>query len=185
MSLLLIISILWVLSEVLLSRFMRVKDSQNNYDKSSLKILWITICIAITVGIILKNSNFIVTLQHASSIYYLGISLICIGLIIRWNAILKLKKSFTVHVSIAENQNIIQSGIYKHIRHPSYLGSLLSFCGLGIVFNNWLTFAIIFIPIFLSFIYRIQIEEKLLSQVFGTEYTQYCKKSWKLIPKVF
>jgi protein-S-isoprenylcysteine O-methyltransferase Ste14 len=185
MNLLLIVSIFWVLSEIILSRLMRANDSHNNYDKSSLKILWITICIAITVGIIFRNSNFVLTLQHATSIYYLGISLICIGLIIRWIAILKLKKSFTVNVSVTKNQSIVQSGIYKHIRHPSYLGSLLSFCGLAIVFNNWLTFVIIFIPIFSSFLYRIHIEEKLLSQVFGTQYTQYIENSWKLIPKIF
>lgn len=185
MNLLLIISILWLLSEVLLSRLMRAKDSQNNYDKFSLIILWITICTAITLGIILKNSNFKLTLQYARFIYYIGITLICIGLIIRWIAILKLKKFFTVNVSIAENQRLVQSGIYRYIRHPSYLGSLLSFCGLGFAFNNWLTFSIIFIPIFSAFYYRIQIEEKLLNQVFGTQYSQYSKKSWKLIPRVF
>ena len=185
MNLLLIVSIFWVLSEILLSRLMRANDSHTNYDKSSLKILWITICLSITLGIIFSNLNFAIIMKHATFIYYFGISIICIGLIIRWIAILRLKKSFTVNVSVAENQNIVQSGIYKHIRHPSYLGSLLSFCGLAIVFNNWLTFAIIFIPIFLSFMYRIHIEEKLLSQVFGAQYSNYIENSWKLIPKVF
>ncbi len=185
MNLLLIVSIFWVLSEIFLSRLMRANDSDNNYDKSSLKILWITICISIILGIILRNSNYVLTLEYATFIYHIGISLIFIGLITRWIASLKLKKSLTVNVSVAENQNIVQTGIYKHIRHPSYLGSLLSFCGLGIVFNNWLTFAIIFIPIFLSFMYRIHIEEKLLSQIFGAQYTNYIENSWKLIPKVF
>ena len=185
MNFLLIVSIIWILSEIILSRLMRVNDSHNNYDKSSLKILWITICISITLGIIFRNSNFEVTAQYSTLINQIGIFLICIGLIIRWIAILKLKKSFTVNVAVTENQTIVQSGIYKHIRHPSYLGSLLSFCGLGIVFNNWLTFVIIFIPIFSSFMYRIHIEEKLLSQVFGTKYMKYIENSWKLIPKVY
>jgi len=185
MNLLLIVSIFWVLSEIFLSRMMRANDSQNNYDKSSLKILWITICISITLGIIIRNSNFVLTLHYAIFIYHIGIFLICIGLIVRWFAILKLKKSFTVNVSVSENQNIVQSGIYKHIRHPSYLGSLLSFFGLAIVFNNWLTLVIIFFPIFFSFLYRIHIEEKLLSQMFGTQYTKYIEDTWKLIPKVF
>jgi protein-S-isoprenylcysteine O-methyltransferase Ste14 len=184
MNFLLIVSIFWVLSEIFLSRLTRANDSNNDYDKSSLKILWITICLSIILGIILRNPNFVLTPQYASFIYHIGISLICIGLIVRWMAILKLKKSFTVNVSVAANQTIVHSGIYKHIRHPSYLGSLLSFCGLGIVFNNWLTFIIIFIPIFSSFLYRIHIEEKLLSQVFGTQYRNYIKNSWKLIPKI-
>jgi len=185
MNLLLFFSFFWILTEILLSSIVRTNDSNNNYDRSSLKILWITICISISLGIILKSPNFAFALKYASYSYYTGISLICVGLIIRWIAILKLKKSFTVNVSVVENQNIIQSGIYKHIRHPSYLGSLLSFCGLAVVFNNWLTFIIIFIPIFFSFMYRIHVEEKLLSQVFGTQYTDYIENSWKLIPKIY
>ena len=185
MNLLLIISIIWVLSEIILSRLLRANDSHNDYDKSSLKILWITICISITLGIIFRNSTFTLTSQYVSLIYHSGLFLICTGLIIRWIAILKLKKSFTVNVSVTENQMIVQSGIYKQIRHPSYLGSLLSFAGLALVFNDWLTFAIIFIPILFAFMYRIQIEEKLLSQVFGAQYTDYIENSKKLIPKIF
>ena len=125
------------------------------------------------------------TRQYTNFVYNIGISLICIGLIIRWTAILKLKNSFTVNVSVSENQKIVQTGIYKKIRHPSYLGSLLSFFGFGAVFNNWLTLVIIFIPILFSFIYRIHIEEKLLSQVFGVQYTNYIENSWKLLPGVY
>jgi len=185
MNTLLIISTFWVVSEIILSRLKRARVSDNHFDKSSLKILWSTITVSVATGIILKNTNFAVTSKYITIIYYSGITLICLGLIIRWIAILKLKKSFTVNVSVSQNQEIVQSGIYKYIRHPAYSGSLLSFFGLGIVFNNFLTLTIIFIPTLFSFIYRIHIEEKLLTQVFGTEYTNYCQNTWKLIPKVY
>jgi protein-S-isoprenylcysteine O-methyltransferase Ste14 len=113
MNLLLIVSIFWILSEIILSKIMRANNSDKNYDKSSLKILWITICISITLGTILRNSNYPLALQYDLFIYHIGISFIIIGLITRWIAILKLKKSFTVNVSVAENQIIVQSGIYK------------------------------------------------------------------------
>jgi len=185
MNLLLSISIFWVLSEIILAKLMRAKDAEDNYDKSSLKILWITICFSTTIGILISNSNFVLTQKYTTFVYNSGISLICIGLIIRWIAILKLKKSFTVNLSVSENQIIVQTGIYKKIRHPSYLDSLLSFFGFGLVFNNWFTLTIIFIPILFSFIYRIRIEEKLLSQIFGIQYTNYIENSWKLVPRVF
>ncbi len=183
MNILLIVSFFWVSSEILLSRMMRAKDS--NDDKSSLKILWSTICLSITLGNILRIPDFTLPMKFATFNYNMGISLICIGLIVRWIAILTLKKSFTVNVSVAEDQQIMQSGIYKFIRHPSYLGTLLSVCGLAISYNNCLTFLIIFIPIFFAFNYRIRIEEELLSNVFGAQYVYYIKKSWKLIPWVF
>ncbi len=184
-NLLMIISVVWVLSEIILSGVKRAKDSQNIYDKSSLKILWITITLSITAGIILRNTRFVISYHNYNLIYYSGIFFICCGLIIRWIAILKLKKSFTVNVSVSGGQETIQSGIYKYIRHPSYSGSLVSFLGLGVVFNNWLTLFVIFIPISGAFLYRIHVEEKALITALGKQYTDYMKRTWRLIPKVY
>jgi len=185
MNFLLIISIIWIFSEVFMSLRWKSKDHKHNYDNSSLKILWVTISLSISIGILLKNSNYVLSRYNPYLIYYTGIIIICFGLFIRWISILKLKKSFTVDVSISKDQKIIQSGLYKYIRHPAYLGSLLSFLGLAIVFNNCLTFFIIFIPILISFLNRIKVEEKVLSQAFGTQYTDYIKRSWRLLPKVY
>lgn len=180
-----IIIILWILSEIALSGFLRSKDPQSSFDKSSLKILWITICLSVTIGNLLSDTNYLITNHYYTIIETVGTSLLCIGLIIRWIAILKLGEYFTTTISVSDNQTIVQSGIYKHIRHPSYLGTLMSFLGLGIVFNNWITLTIIFVPILIAFIYRITIEEKMLKQVFGNQYKNYIKHSWKLIPKLF
>jgi len=185
MNLLLVISIIWIFSEIILSLRMKSKDHRRDYDNSSLKLLWITITFSITIGMLLRNSNFVLSHNNTDLIFYAGVILICFGLFIRWISILKLKKSFTVDVSISEDQKIIQSGLYKYIRHPAYFGSLLSFLGLAIVFNNWFTFFIIFIPILISFLNRIKVEERVLSQAFGHQYTDYIERSWKLIPKVF
>ena len=112
-------------------------------------------------------------------------SLTVIGLIIRWIAILKLKESFSVDVSAKKDQKIIKEGIYKFVRHPSYLGSLLSFFGLSLMFTNVFTIFIITIPIAISFLHRIKIEEKVLTNVIGDEYFEYSKRTKKLIPFVY
>jgi len=164
---------------------MRAKESANNLDKSSLKILWITISVSITIGILLRKTGLIISDQYFLIIYNCGIFFVIIGLIIRWISIVKLKKSFTVNVSISKNQSLIQSGLYKYIRHPSYLGSLLSFLGLAFIFNNWLSFILIFFPIFAAFLYRIYIEEKVMGKAFGDAYIDYKKSSWKLLPYFF
>ena len=185
MNILLIISIFWFVSEIILSRMMRAKDAQENQDKSSLKIIWITIIVSIFLGITLNNTKLLISHSQALNFYHAGISLIVIGLVVRWIAILTLKKSFKVHVTVSENQQIVQSGIYKYIRHPSYLGSLLSFFGLALVFNNWLTLIMIFVPILIAFLYRISLEEKVLTAAFGSGYTEYTKHTRKLIPFIY
>jgi protein-S-isoprenylcysteine O-methyltransferase Ste14 len=181
---LIFISIIWFLSEVILSRLLH-SQTKTDYDKSSLRVLWITIMLSVSIGIYLHFSgigqiNFLPLL-----FYYLGILLIFIGLAIRWTAILTLKKSFTVNVSVLIQQTIIRSGIYKTVRHPSYLGSLLSFLGLGLAFGNWLTVLVIFLPICLAFLYRIKVEENVLKQAFPNDYNDYIKSTKRLIPGIY
>ena len=183
---LIFISLVWLLSEIGLARIKhsRTKDSKE-LDKSSLRFLWMTIIASIFIGIFIgmRGIGFITVKSHFIS--EVGLFLIVLGLIVRWTAILTLKKYFTVNVSIQSNHKIIDKGIYKLIRHPAYAGSLLSFLGLGLAFSNWLSTLVIFIPILIAFIYRIRVEEKALVQAFGGEYTNYSKTTKRLIPKIY
>ena len=52
-----------------------------------------------------------------------------IGLVARIHAIHTLGKFFTWHVHIAGDQQLIQDGLYRWLRHPSYFGAFL-FLGL-------------------------------------------------------
>ncbi|MHB8854810.1 MAG: methyltransferase family protein, partial [Ignavibacteriaceae bacterium] len=70
-------------------------------------------------------------------------------------------------------------------RHPSYLGMLLSFFGLGIRVSNLISIIVLLIPITFVLVNRIQIEERALNDTFGNDYLEYCKGTWKLIPWVY
>jgi protein-S-isoprenylcysteine O-methyltransferase len=48
-----------------------------------------------------------------------------------------------------------------------------------------MTLIVIFIPIVISFLKRIRVEEKVLSEAFGRQYKDYIQKTWRLIPGVF
>ncbi|MDP3025426.1 MAG: isoprenylcysteine carboxylmethyltransferase family protein [candidate division Zixibacteria bacterium] len=181
-----LISAFWLLSEIILSRKRRsaTKDS-SRLDKSSLRFLWIAILLAVFLGVFLglKGIGFIRVRHHFLSIC--GIFLMLLGLIIRWTAILSLRKYFTVDVSILPSHQIVKKGLYKYIRHPSYAGSLVSFLGLGLAFSNWLSSIVIVVPILTAYIYRMQVEEKALIQAFGDEYLDYSKTTKRLIPKIY
>ena len=185
MSPFLVISIFWILSEILLARAKISAGKANDKDKFSLRILWVTIILSITLGIFIRTSGIGFINAYTELIHNFGLSLILVGLIIRWIVILKLKSMFTVGVSIQENHKIVMSGIYKFVRHPAYLGSLLSFLGLGIALVNWLSILIIFVPILISFINRIQVEEKVLIGEFGEEYLNYSTNTYRLFPVIY
>jgi len=159
-------------------------DSQK-YDSFSLTVLWITIVVFISLGIFIKQFNFGTINIYSSIVHYLGLFLIIFGLVIRWFAIHKLKEFFSVTVSIQKDHRIVDTGIYKYIRHPAYLGSLLSFLNLDCALQNWLTIVVIFFPIFSALIYRIHVEEKVLNLEFREAYSDYSSHTKKLIPWIY
>ncbi len=180
------ISALWLISEIALAIAKRGHaDDTAALDKHSLRILWVTIIISVSVGVTLGVKG--VGLMHLGGywVVLLGLLLIVAGLAIRWVAILTLGKFFTVDINVANDHRIIDQGIYKYVRHPAYSGSLFSFLGLGLSFSNWLSVLIIIIPITAAFIYRISLEEKALKQALGDEYINYAKATKRLIPGIY
>ena len=185
MSIFIFIWIIWFLSEVFLNRIFRAgNNSSENLDKNSLRIIWITIFISITSGV-LANNFIPARILTSFPVGYIGLVLILIGMLIRFIAIRTLGRFFTVNLDINEKHQLVRKGLYKYVRHPSYTGSLLSFLGLGISLNNWISLAVIFLPVLLVFLYRINIEEKLLLAQPGLDYKNYKRQTKRLIPLIY
>jgi protein-S-isoprenylcysteine O-methyltransferase Ste14 len=177
--------IIWILSEIILNRFFRSgKSDKKSADKNTELYLWVSIIVSITIGIFVR-------IKFSSPIFFneqlalIGITLIIIGIIIRLITIKQLGRLFTVDVTIRDNHQLMQNGFYKYLRHPSYTGSLLSFLGFGLSLNNWFSLTIVFLPILIAFIYRMNIEENVLSKKFGKQYQDYISKTKRLIPFVY
>lgn len=188
-SLIQTVTILWIASEILLSFLKRAGNKSKDFDKSNSLILWIVNILSIMIGIniaVRSGDSGIGSFPPGYPLLsYVGLLLILSGIAVRWTAILTLGKQFTMTLTIVENHQIIDGGIYRYIRHPSYTGALMSFLGLSIAFANWISFIVIFVPILSCYIYRIHVEEKLLVHHFGEAYVSYARKTHRLIPKVY
>jgi protein-S-isoprenylcysteine O-methyltransferase len=173
------------LSEVLLALAKRSKDGSVSKDRGSLWMLWAVILASIA----LANALAILEPQAASlalhRAHYLGAALFIAGLALRWYAIIHLGRYFTVNVSIAAGQAVVQSGPYRLIRHPSYSGALLAFLGFGICSENWLSLVVLVVPVTLAFLRRIAIEEAALVEALGADYRAYAVRTKRLLPWVF
>ena len=115
----------------------------------------------------------------------MGLALIIVGMILRLTIVASLGKFFTVNVTILEDHKLKQDGFYKYVRHPSYSASLLSFIGYGVSLNNWISLVIVTAAALTAFMIRIRIEEKTLTDHFGSKYVEYKKKTKRLIPFVY
>jgi len=90
-----------------------------------------------------------------------------------------------VDVAIAADHRVIDTGPYRHIRHPSYAGALLAFAGYGICLGNWASLALVTVPIAWAFLRRIEVEEAALNGALGSAYAKYLGRSKRLVPFVY
>lgn len=107
------------------------------------------------------------------------------GLGLRYWAIKTLGQFFTTHPTIQHRHVLISCGPYRWLRHPAYSGLLLALAAAGLAMGDGLALFVVTVPVFLTFNYRIGIEERLLQQKFATEYREYRDSTWKLIPWLF
>lgn len=152
-------------------------------DKSSMLILWLVISLSLFFAI--DFANVYSGAERFLILECLGIFIFMLGIIIRFTAIYQLGKAFTVDVSIAGDQKIKDNGLYKKIRHPSYLGLMLEFLGISLLLNSWYSFLILNVPTFIALAYRIKVEEELLISSFGTEYENYKKRTKRILPLIY
>jgi protein-S-isoprenylcysteine O-methyltransferase Ste14 len=165
-------------------RLKRKREITHSGDKGS---IWILISF-VAVGYFLAfsfGSSHTGRIHHWNAFFALGVSLVISGMIIRIISISTLKQHFTYTVTKIEDHTLIESGLYKHIRHPGYLGQIVIFIGTATALSNWLSIILMFIPVFIGYSYRIFIEEKFLVKLMGQEYIDYQKRTSKLIPKIY
>jgi protein-S-isoprenylcysteine O-methyltransferase Ste14 len=119
-----------------------------------------------------------------NTIRWVGIVLVTAGGALRLWPVFVLGRQFSGLVAIQPGHVLITSGPYRVIRHPSYLGLLVSLLGWALAFRSGigLLIAALNIP---PLIARIRAEEKLLISQFGSEYAAYRARTSRLIPRLY
>lgn len=178
-------SILYGFFEIFMSRRQRHERSVSQTgDKWSVWIITISISIGFWLSFIVGSTK-IGRIYHWDLFFAIGFILIITGLILRVKSILTLKQQFTYTVTKIENHELIESGLYKNIRHPGYLGQLIIFLGISTSLSNWISILCMIIPVLSGYIYRIGVEEKFMTLQMGQKYVDYQKRTKKLIPWIY
>ena len=117
--------------------------------------------------------------------YYIGIILLFSGTVLRGWAVWTLGRFFTLSVQTKEEQELIEAGPYRLIRHPAYTGSIMQLIGFPLGLRSWPGLIASAIIAALIYGYRIHTEEKALREHFGGKYEEYSRKTWRLFPFIF
>lgn len=185
MQLIIFMSLVFALSEFLLMlvKHSRIKSAKTRMDQGSMILIWVMITFGFTAGFFLAKHDSWKSINSIITVF--GLLLVLMGIIIRWIAIVQLGKSFTVDVAITDTARLKTDGLFRRVRHPSYLGLLIIIVGFSATMNSLNSFFVFFIPVTLAVLYRIRVEEEVLFQEFGDNYTEYKSKTKKLIPGVY
>jgi protein-S-isoprenylcysteine O-methyltransferase len=180
-----VLGIVFGISETAISLLLRARGGMQRKDRGSLAAIWIVVGISIGAGIWAANAVPEARFPWRGAIYPYGFALFVLGIVVRWWSIWTLGRFFTVQVAIASDHTLIQHGPYRWLRHPSYTGSLMMFVGFALCVGNWLTMALILVPVLAVFAWRIHVEEAALAEAFGDAWRQHVKRTWRLLPFVY
>ena len=182
-----------LVGEVFLMRTRLSGDTSRKNDRGSLRLLFLIIFgsvnLAWLVAQVVPQARFDALLSLDATtmgrLYWWGVCVFAAGLVLRWYSVVYLGRLFTYDVAIAADHLLVDSGPYRHIRHPAYTGSLLTFAGLGICGGNALSLLVLVTPIAWAFMRRIGIEEAALASALGGRYVDYVGRTKRLIPFVY
>ena len=122
---------------------------------------------------------------HQTTLFGIGVSLILLGVALRWYAIWTLGRYFTRDVAVSVDQKVVQNGPYRYIRHPAYSGTFLTMLGVGLAMTNWASLVALLMCVYIGHVYRVRVEEKALSQAIGQPYVEYMQRTKRFIPLLF
>ena len=87
-------------------------------------------------------------------------------------------------IEVVENQKVVDTGLYKIVRHPMYMATLFLFLSMPLILNSPISFVImlVYIPIIIK---RMKNEEEVLEKELQG-YKEYKKKiKYRLIPYIW
>jgi protein-S-isoprenylcysteine O-methyltransferase Ste14 len=106
---------------------------------------------------------------------YAGFGLAAIGAaLVAWS-VRELGSSLTPFPRPLPDGNLVQTGPYRLLRHPIYVGGILFFAGLSLVFS---VYGLVLTAVLAAFwIAKARLEERLLSERFP-RYAEYRRRTW-------
>jgi protein-S-isoprenylcysteine O-methyltransferase Ste14 len=145
-------------------------------------LLWLALGSDFALSFLLPQASI---LWERTSLFFIGIALMLVGMAFRFYAMSVLGRFFTYDVAVHSGQTVIEAGPYRYIRHPSYTGALITLVGLGLALGNWAGLLALLACIGVAYTYRISVEEAALVAALGEPYKEYMRRTRRLIPFLF
>jgi protein-S-isoprenylcysteine O-methyltransferase Ste14 len=176
----------WTLGEILVVVLTQTRRGQGKLqDRGTQIILWVVIIASLNIDGWMHRSFPVDMPGSGSWLLPAALGILLLGLGVRGVAIVTLGRAFSTNVAVRTGQRLERSGLYRLVRHPSYLGLELIFLAFALHTRTWACFAVVLVPPTLAVLYRIHVEETALRLAFGADYEDYSRSTRRLIPGVY
>ncbi|MDA4124016.1 MAG: isoprenylcysteine carboxylmethyltransferase family protein [Thaumarchaeota archaeon] len=155
------------------------RERRTQEDRGSALLIFIGTFAAIVVAFSLGGAN--VTLLPDWT-FLVGITLMFVGIVIREWAIMTLREFFLFRVGVLKDHKVVDSGPYKLVRHPGYGGAIATFVGIGFATQSLVGVLVLFVISGVVYGYRIVVEERALVRDLDGPYSEYMRRTKRLIP---
>jgi protein-S-isoprenylcysteine O-methyltransferase Ste14 len=174
----------WVLTEARKAR--RHRPEATDMDRGSRIVIGVCWVAALLLATLARSRVTAAAFPSDALSFAIGLAIAWAGIGLRWWSFRTLGRYFTFDVMTSSDQPVITSGPYRIVRHPSYLGLLLAFAGIGVAtYANWLSLAALILLASLGLANRIRVEEAALSATLGEKYRAYAAGRKRIIPFVW
>lgn len=156
-------------------------DASSAQDAGTLRLLMLGSPLAMLAGV---GASFLPWLDMTRPVAAVaaGVVMLLAGGLLRRCCFVTLGKYFTGTVAVTPGQQVIQHGVYRLVRHPSYTAALLMVTGVGVALGNWISVAILFLAHAILYGIRVSVEERALLSTLGKPYQDYMAHTKRFIP---
>jgi protein-S-isoprenylcysteine O-methyltransferase Ste14 len=120
----------------------------------------------------------------SEALFVVGAVMLAAGLGFTVWARVHLGQHWSGHVTLKAGHRLIRSGPYAIVRHPIYTGLLLAIVGTAVAVDEVRGVAAV-ILVLEAHIRKLRLEERWLTEEFGSEYERYKREVKALIPGIY
>lgn len=175
-----------ILAPVTMKKFSNITSKGTLHQKTQDAMIAPAFLLGITLSIFspLSDAAQFTHIPGGEIVRWLGILLLCLGMLLMVLGPLHLGKQFSMHVTLQKDHQLVTSGIYTLWRHPRYAGCIYWAIGTALTFLSWGGLAVSLAYTGL-FIWRMLNEETFLAEHFAETWYTYAAKTKRIIPFIF
>ena len=164
----------------------RMNRGGTQRDRGSLYVVILTAVLGVFAALTLAHGVPSAGINVARwPIFVVGLAIVLLGVALRQWSVMALGAFFTVQVRVHSEQTVVDTGPYRWVPHPSYTAIIVSFVGIAVALENWLSLATLLVVPTIGLVVRIHVEERALNEALGEPYRRFSQGRARLIPKVW